>query len=231
MELSNEAKPSFGTGFSAVIRIFTSPSTVYPQIRDGLSVWPGLIVMVLLFLAIALVTAPIMQEAVNASIIEQGQDPEALGFMGPLMVGGQVIGPIFFLMIVSFFYWLALTISFGGVKFWRVFTLTVYVTFISVLYQVINAAYLVLTKPEISDPSKMQDVMLDLSLGSLFSEPGFLQRFLSQLGLFAIWGLIIMISGAAVLTGKTRKQATWPILVIFLIGVLLAAALSGLSGA
>ncbi len=230
MEMSQAAKPSFEDGFSAIFRIFTSPSTVYPQIRDGLSVWPGLIVMFVILIAISLAMGPVMEEAINASIIEQGQDPDSIGFMGPVMIASQILGQLIMILIIAFFYWLALTISFGGIGFGRVLTLTIYTGFIGILYQIINAVYLVMTKPEISDPSKMQEVILDLSLGSLFSEPSFLQRILSQFGLFQIWGLILMIAGAAVLTGKSQKQAAAPILVIFLIGVLLAAFLGGLGG-
>ncbi len=227
MEMSQATKPSFGDGFSAIFRVFTSPGTVYPQIRDGLSVWPGIIVFVLVLLVINIAMAPVISEAIDASIIEQGGDPETMGFMGPVMVISQMLRQIVIMLLIAFFYWLALTISFGGVSWGRVFALTIYVGFIGLLYQVINAIYLIITKPEISDPSRMQEVFLDLSLGSLFSEPSFLQRVLSQLGLFQIWGLVLMIAGAAVITGKTQKQAAAPILVIFFI---LAAFLSGLGG-
>ncbi len=228
MEMSQATKPSFGDGFSAIFRVFTSPGTVYPQIRDGLSVWPGLIVWILVLLAVNLALAPVISEAIDASIIEQGQDPENMGFMGPVMVASQVIGGVVMMLIISFFYWLALTISFGGVPFGRIFALTIYTGFVGLLYQVINAIYLIITKPEISDPSRMQESFLDLSLGSLFSEPSFFSRILSNLGIFQIWGIILMIAGAAVVTGRTRGQVAAPVLVIVAIGVLLAAFFMGL---
>jgi len=233
MEMSSvetsDLRPPLGSGFSAMFRIFSRPSSVFLQIRDGLSVWPGLIVWLLVILIVTLAIHPLMQDALNSSIVDRGADPQSMSFMEPLMIAGQVIGQLIALLVIAFFYWLALTVSFGTAPFGRVFALTLYTSFVGLLYQVINAIYLILTRPEIADPSQLPGAMLDLSLGSLFTERGFLPNLLSQLGLFQIWGLVLMISGAAVLTGRTRKQAAWPILAIFLIGAVVGAGLAGLS--
>ena len=226
------AKPGFGRGLSAILRIFYAPGSVFAEIRDGLSVWPGLIGLVIVLVLVATFMTPIIMEFAQEQMEAQGASGVGEGALKGIMIGSQVFQGLLMLLVVAFFYWLALTVSFGGVGFGRVFALTIYTSFIGMLFQILNLVYIRFSGVEISSPQDLQAGMLNLSLGALFPEGGgFFVNVLNMLGVFQIWGLVLMIMGAAVITGKSRSQAAWPIMVIFLISVLVMAFLSGLSTA
>lgn len=223
-------KPGFGCGFSAIFRVFYAPGSVFTEIRDGLSLWPGLIGMVIILVLVATLMTPIIMEFAQGQMEAQGATGMGEGALKGIMIGSQVFQGLLALLVVTFFYWLALTVSFGGVGFGRVFALTIYTSFIGMLYQVLNLIYIQFSDVEIAGPQDLQAGMLNLSLGALFPEGGgFFVNVLNMLGIFQIWGLVLMIMGAAVLTGKNRSQAALPILVIFLISVLVMAFLVGLA--
>ena len=224
------AKPAFGRGVSAIFRIFYAPGSVFTEIRDGLSFWPGLIGIAIVLVLVATFMSPFLMDVAQEQMDAQGGSGIGGGTLKGLMIGGQLFQGLLMLVIVTFFYWLALTVTFGGVGFGRVFALTVYTSFIGMLYQVLNLLYLIFSGAEISGTEDLRAGMLNLSLGALFPEgQGFLVNLLNMLGVFQIWGLVLMIMGAAVLTGKNRSQAAWPILVIFLLSVLVMAFLTGLA--
>jgi hypothetical protein len=230
MELSNEAKPSFGTGFSAVLRIFTSPSSVYPQIRAGLSIWPALIVIMIFSALLSVLNTPYEEEAgmmMMTTMVERGVLPEAAleeqaergstpAWQGVLKGG---LGAPAGIILVAFFYWLIMLIFFGGVSFIQTFCLTIYVSFIGILYRLVNYLYLEFADVEITS---IRDLVLDLSPAVLFGDSNsFFVLLISSLSIFAIWGLVLTINGFSILVQRPWQKVLIPTLIIAMLGYLI----------
>ncbi len=230
MEMSQAAKPTFGDGFSAIFRIFTSPSTVYPQIRDGLSIWPVLIGIVLISAVLGVLNAPFNEEAslaMMSSMTERGVVPESVledqataeptpAWQSAL---GGGFGTVIMYLISGFFYWLILLIFFGSVRFLSVFSISLYVGLIGVLFQILNYLYLTFADVEITS---MRDLVLDLSPAILFGQStSFGVVFLSTLNIFAIWSTILLVKGFAILVGRSWKNTLIPTLIVTILGLLI----------
>lgn len=236
---SPSAAPTIARAFGAIPRVFTAPGSVAADIRSGLPWWPGLAVLVILTLLAGLVMYPLQRDLMildvtsgqmrGAQLDDSGQLPAPLRWS---LIGGVVGGPLIglpaMLLLVAFFYWLALMITFGGAPFRRLFTLTVYTSFIGIAYQLINTFYLRFAGLELNSVKDLQTSSLQLSLGALVSGEGFLASFLSQIGVFQLWTLWVFIGGAALLLERRRSAVTPPILVVFLIGSAVAAFLTTL---
>ena len=234
-------RPGLGAAFSAPLRIFVSPGKVAREIKSGLPWWPGLLLMILVGLCLAGLLLPLQQQLMAADISggvgntrglelgEGGELPAAAryGLLGGA-IGGPLLGVPLMLLFVAFFYWLALTITFGGAPFGRLFTLTVYTGFVGLAYQLLNALYLRFGGVELTSMKDLQSEALMLSLGALTSGEGFLHNFLAQLGVFQIWELVVFVVGAALLMGRARRSVAVPVVVVFLMGIALAAFLATL---
>jgi len=229
------ARPSFGAGFSAALRIFYAPRGVLEQVERGLNWWPGLILLVILMAVAMVIYLPVQMEAMEAAMesgtmpgLPPGADSEqAMDQMRTWTQVGSIVGPVlgvpFMLLLTTLLYWLALIISFGQARFGRVFALSVYTGFIGMAYQLLNAIYLRVARPEVSGPADLQGAALNFSLGAFLPEPGgFLGTFLGQIGLFSIWALVLYIWGAALITDRRRGAVAWPVIIVFLIMALLA---------
>jgi hypothetical protein len=225
------AVPSSRRAFTAPLRIFSAPTSVLADVKAGLPWWPGLLVLVVLaffFLQSGLLLLPLQRELMTADVAagkmqglkldEVGQLPAPLrwSLIGGL-IGGPLVGMPVMLVAVTFFTWLTLTITFGGAPFRRLFTLSVYSSFIGIAFQVINTLYLRFAGLELTTLKDLQHSSLKLSLGAVVEGEGFLANFLSQIGVFELWGLWILISGAALLLERKRSAVATPLLVLFLI--------------
>lgn len=225
--------------FGAIPRIFTAPGAVAADIRSGLPWWPGLVVLIVVTLVLGLLMYPLQRELMildvtsgsmkGAALDESGQLPAPLrwSLIGGV-IGGPLIGLPVVLLLVAFFYWLALTITFGGAPFRRLFTLTVYTSFIGIAYQLINSLYLRFAGLELNSMKDLQSSSLRLSLGALVSGEGFLANFLGQIGIFQLWTLWVFVGGAALLLERKRNAVIPPILIVFLIGSAVTAFLTTL---
>lgn len=233
------AAPTSGRGFSAPLRIFSAPASVLADVKAGLPWWPGLILLAVLAFALALLMYPMQQELMTLDVSSgqmQGMQLDENGQLpGPLrwsLLGGVIAGPLvglpLMLLAVAFFYWLALTVTFGGAPFRRLFTLSVYTSFIGMAYQLINTLYLRFAGLELTTMKDIQHSSLKLSLGALVQSDGFLANFLGQIGIFQLWELWIFAGGVALLLERKRSAVIPPIVVVFLVGVALMAFLGTL---
>jgi hypothetical protein len=229
------ARPSFGAGFSAALRIFFAPRGVLEQVKGGLSWWPGLILLVILMAIAMAVYMPVQMEAMEAAMeagtlpgLPPGADAEqAMGQMRTWTLVGGIAGPVLgvpiMLLLTTLFYWLALVISFGEARYGRLFALGVYTGFIGMAYQLINVIYMRAVRPEVSGPQDLQAAALNFSLSAFLPDlRGFLASFLAQISLFSIWSLVLYIWGAALITGRRRGAVAWPVVIVFVLMALLA---------
>ncbi|MBM4116234.1 hypothetical protein FJ251_00560 [bacterium] len=231
---SPSTAPEIARAFSAIPRVFTAPGSVAADIKAGLAWWPGLVVLIVLTLLAGILLYPLQRDLmildVGSGQMEGAQLDEGGGLPAPLrwsLIGGTIGGPLLglpaVLLIVSFFYWLALMITFGGAPYRRLFTLTTYTSFIGIAYQLINTLYLRFAGLELNSMKDLQSSSLEFSLGALVSGEGFLANFLDQIGVFPLWTLWVFIGGAALLMERRRSAVTPPIVVVFLIGSVVAA--------
>jgi hypothetical protein len=224
------SRPSMAAAFSAILRIFYAPRTVFEQVKAGLPWWPALAVMIVVAVIAALLMLPITQTLIESSMAKAGGQGGTAGNTGVIAIatslGQAILGmPLLGLLLPAFFFWLALTITFGGAPFGRLFALLVYTGFITLLFQLLNSGYLLATNPEISEPADLAAAGLNFSLSVVMPEPeGFLYGFLSQIGLFPLWGFGLFVVGTAALLGKRWQSVVWPLAVVFLLGALLLGA-------
>jgi hypothetical protein len=241
METASSAapRPSVTRAFGAPLRIFSAPASVLVDVKTGLPWWPGLAVLAALALILGLLMLPVNRELM-AMDVASGQMPgmaldENGGLPAPLhwsLIGGAVLGPILglpvMLLAVTFFYWLALTVTFGSAPYRRLFALSVYTSFIAMAYQVINTLYLRFAGLELTTMKDLQHSSLKLSLGALVAGEGFLANFLGQIGIFQLWELWIFAGGVALLLERKRSAVAAPIVVVFLLGIALMSFLATL---
>jgi len=225
------ARPGLGQAFSAPLRIFYAPSGVYTEVRDGLAWWPGLVLMMILAISMSVMLLPLQQELMVAEVqsgamkglelTEDGELPAPIryGIVGTAVAGGLLAVPVV-LLIISFFYWLALLVTFGGAPFRKIFSLAIYTSFIGLAFQIINTIYLTMADLEMTGMSDFQESALDLSLGALMAEPGFLTNVLRFFGVFQVWELVLFLSGVAVVMSRKRSAVLGPILVVAVLGAL-----------
>ena len=232
-EATAPERPGLDRAFSAPLRVFYAPGEVFTEVRDGLPWWPGLVLMIILAVAMSLALLPLQQEMMitevqsgamsQLELTEDGELPAPIryGIIGTSFAGG-ILGVPLVLLIVAFFYWLALLVTFGGAPYRKIFTLAIYTSFIGLAFQIINTIYFLVADLEMTGMSDFKEAALDLSLGALMSEPGFLTNVLRVFGVFQIWELVLFIGGAAVLLGRKRGAVAGPILVVALLGALVA---------
>jgi hypothetical protein len=236
---STTTRPSNRRAFTAVLRIFSAPSSVLADVKAGLPWWPGLAVLAGLALVLGLLMLPVNRELMTLDVASGQMQGMELGENGQLpaplhwsLIGGAVLGPLLglplMLLAVTFFYWLALTVTFGSAPYRRLFTLSVYTSFIAMAYQVINTLYLRFAGLELTTMKDLQNSALKLSLGAFVAEEGFLANFLGQIGIFQLWELWIFVGGVALLLERKRSAVAVPILVVFLLGISLMAFLATL---
>jgi len=233
------ARPPLSAALTAIPRIFYAPTSVFHDIRAGLAWWPGLIVLVLIMVGVGLIQLPVTLEAVDAGIasgeIDTSRgDSEALsGQMRTFTTIGSIAGPAIgvplVLVVVSALFWLALLITFGAARYGRMFTLVIYTSFIGISYQLINAVYLRMTHPETTGPKDLETYSLKFGLNAFLENPkSFLGGFLGSFDIFGIWGLWLLVAGAALLLARRKSAVLWPILVVAILLALVAGFFAGL---
>lgn len=234
-------KPGWGRGLSAPLRVIYAPGGVLDEVRRGLPWWPGLVLVMLITLILALSLLPLQTELMAGEIRsgemaklelnEDGSlpDPVRYGLFGAAF-GGALLGVPLMLLAISFFYWLALLVTFGGAPFRRLFTLAIYTSFIGLLFQVCNLMYIKFGGVELTRLADFKTAGLDLSLAALMDSEGILTNLLRALGVFQIWELLIFIAGVALLMKRGRGAVAGPVLAIFVLGALVGAFLGTLSG-
>ncbi len=245
MDIASTASPapSSHRAFSAPLRIFSAPASVMADVKAGLPWWPGLLMLALLaflFAPTGLAMYTVQKELMTLDVAAgkmQGMALDELGHLPPplrwTLIGGLVGAPLIGLPLIllasSFFYWLALTITFGGAPYRRLFALSVYTSFIGMAFQVINTLYLRFAGLELTTLKDIQHSSLKLSLGALVNSEGFLANLLDYLGVFQLWELWIFVGGVAALLERKRSAVAVPIVVLFALGMTLLAFLATLS--
>jgi len=231
------AQMSIAQSLAVVGRVFYAPRSVYEAIRGGLPFWPALVLLALLYLAAFLFYSPYMAEAFHAMIqtgdvqlpMQGLQDLSQEEFIAKTRLP---VALTFFLLSLAaliagaFFYWLALTVTFGGASFRRIFNLKVHVSYIELLFTLLMLVYLRIVQPEFASIQELAG-SFDLSPALLMGEAtGFAARLLRHLNVFAIWQLAVFIGGIAFLLDRKWSKVFWPIILIFLLGI----ALQSISG-
>ena len=227
-------KPAIRNAFTACFRIFYSPRAVSEEIAAGLPWWPGfLVALVLIFLALFFL-APLLAEAFYM-MIEAGTLPvpqEEIASLSSAEFKAKARIPIAVLLTVLsqltilfgiFFYWLAVLITFGAGSFGRIFTARVYTSFIDALALWAGLIFFSVAQPEFTDLQSLMSAGLDLSPAAFMEGDGYLIRLMRQLSLFSFWRFGLFVAVVATVVRRPGRQVTWPLGVIFILGILIQA--------
>ncbi|MCP4548226.1 MAG: hypothetical protein GY835_17335 [bacterium] len=245
-EMEHQAEPetgrefSIGESLSGIHRIFHAPVSLFNDIRDGLPWLPAIAVLILISLGITIFNMPLEHEIEGFTqqlMVERGIGDAAPEVSDEIYTASRmlksglkvVIGVPFVVLLTTLFYWLGLLITFGNVKFGRIFSLQIFIMCIAQLSQLMNAIYCRLVPPEFTSFLDLSQSGLNTSLSLLYSgDPEgisgmFARFFLQGIDIFVIWQIALMVIGSAIVLGKSRKVVTVPIVVVALLGIALAA--------
>ena len=225
------------TDIMRVLRVMFSPTEVFEEQREKPAwVLPWLIISVML-VAIGLVMAPYQERAMELAIAARGGQavPESARAIGK--VTAMVGAPIFLLLaglVSAFVMWVVLLATGAQVRFKGLFSVAIFASVMGVVQAVLTSVALRMRGgPEsVTSLADMRvSLGLDLLLSSESTISGFLRGLLGGIGPISIWGLAITAIGVATLE-KQPKGAAWTAATAsFVVMLVVAALLQGMSGA
>ena len=210
--------------------IIGKPSAAFRVLKDQPDWFKAFIIIALVSIGTAWAVVPFSQQVGHAKMLESGPDAphieqnqttmERLSFLPLLFTPFS----LFLKCLVS-----AGILYFGSqflgsqqaLKFKSMFAVTVHTELILVLSHFINAA-LLLSFKDISDVQKPIDLQMVPGLHLLFGDHplGVLKlTLLSQVTPFAIWYLIVLSLGVAIVADLKRKRVEWLVVLVWLVDI------------
>lgn len=225
MEIETE-KTNLGEG-QRLIKIITQPSQAFQEIKENPRfLIPALIILVL-SIAVTALTLPEMIALTRETMAGSGQSPDQIEMLAKMAAVSALIGvavsvPLIWLLkaVVLLIY---NQISTSEANFKQLFAVAVYSSIPGVFGQVINS---IIVKCIGFKAAMQVNTSLGLLMGS--NTEGFLYRFLSQVELFSVWGLILLILGGAVMMNKKAANVGAYVVALWLLLGICLAALGGL---
>jgi hypothetical protein len=225
------------TDIMRVVRVMFSPTGVFEEQREKPTwVLPWLIISVIL-VAIGLVMAPYQRHAMELAVQARGgpAPPESALMIGRVFA---IVGvPIFLLLaglISAFMMWVVLLATGGQVRFKGLFSVAIFASVVAVVQAILTSVALRMRGgPEtVTSLADMRvSLGLDLLLSSESTISGFLRGLLGGIGPISIWGLAITAIGVATLEKQPKGAAWTAATVAFVVMLVVAALLQGMSGA
>lgn len=210
--------------------IIGKPSAAFRMLKDQPGWFKAFIVIALVSIGTAWAVLPFSQQVEHAKMLESGLDApqtkqnqtavEKLSFLTPLFTPFSLL--IKCLVSGGILY---LGSQFLGsqqaLKFKSMFAVVVHTELILVLSHLINTALLLCFK-DISDIQKPIDLQMIPGLHLLFGDHplGVLKlTLLSQMTPFAIWYLIVLSVGVAIVADLKRKRVEWLAVLVWLVDI------------
>jgi len=225
------------TDIMRVLRVMFSPTAVFEEQREKPTwVLPWLIISVMM-VAIGLVMAPYQRHAMELAVQARGGQapPESAMMIGRVF---SIVGvPIFLLLaglVSAFVMWVVLLATGAQVRFKGLFSVAIFASVVGVVQAVLSSVALRMRGPPESVTS-IADMRVSLGLDLLLSSEstisGFLRGLLGGIGPISIWGLAITAIGVATLEKQPKGAAWTAATVAFVVMLVVAALLQGMSGA
>lgn len=216
-----QAPAPTGGFWRSLADIFVDPVKVFARIDAGLSWWKPYIFISIVTMAIGYLMLPFNQKAMQftmqARSPEQAEQMKKYGPLGLIMIP---IGIILVTLIVAGIAHVIINIMSSRSSFKKTLGLILYCGVISLVGQIITAV--VVMGRGLDSIESMADMKVSLSLAALFPEmKGALAALLQSLGIFEIWGYVLLVLGVAAIFKISRKQAIVPVIPIWLVSFLM----------
>jgi hypothetical protein len=211
----SEAPPEKAARWEDFIDVFFSPRELFTRRANDSWTVPVLVIMAL-SLVLAFAFRPVqeaMREAAMSSREMTAEQQAAVARTGGVMsTVGVIIAPIgmgFAVLVGGLITWIAAKITSLDVNFKRALMITAFVSFITVLQQVVAGVFMLM---KLNKGGEI-DLMKDNSFGVLrFMEPKEMNDVvvaaLSRVDLFAIWNLVLF-AIAFMAAAKAPKPYAW----------------------
>jgi hypothetical protein len=197
-----------------------NPGEQFDRIRQNPKILVGFLAVTLLMVAAAVLSLGNMDMTGQLSTDLGVSEEEAAAFGTAAAIFGAVLGGIG--VIIGFLIMAAITFAIikmvgSQAKFKQILSMTIYISFISAIGQLLNGLIAFLVKEE-------NYINPYTSLNSIIDAKGGLGGFLMTIEVFTIWGLVLTAMGLQRVAGLS-KAASWTITIIFFaLGVILAIA-------
>ena len=183
-------------------KVLVAPGEAFTAIADDPKIlWPGLIIMAISLLLTILVL-PETKQFTRETLAASGQGPDqialAMKFVVPGALAGSIIGIIIVWLVQAGILALYNQFSVGVASFKQLFAIAVFASVPSIIKSVISTA---LIKTMGFKAALQVSTSLALFLGTA-NQTSFLYRFLGQIDLFTIWGIVLLILGGSLAMKK-----------------------------
>ena len=212
--------------FNRLLWIFTSPSLVFEDIKEGISpwwqpwVWMSAIYVVVGYFAKPIQTATI---ELNPSGLPPEQLDQQLEIMESWGYWAQLAGtPLIMLVVglaVAGLSYILVSILSERANFKKYFTLTLYSSVVGALSSVV--ATMVIRMKGIDAIRSAADAKFSIGLGFLAPEEGALVRaVLTSVDFFTIWSFVLVVMGLMYVFDMSRRHAIYCVIPLWVIQVL-----------
>jgi hypothetical protein len=211
-----EQKLSVGDGFIGMLNAFVDPKATAQRVPAPLSwLWP-LIVLIVIYIAVGMLSAPYAISIGDAQIAQRGLSPNqaenARRITQIISEITPIATPVFVLLFLALFAWLAVAVgSIAGlrVKFRDMFSLMAACGVIIALQSIATLIVLRAKGDEITSQEQLTPPFgLDIFLQNIHGPLLALVNFFS---LFEIWYLVVLTIGLAALARTTKGKAFFAI--------------------
>ncbi|GAB1772698.1 YknW family membrane protein [Priestia megaterium] len=209
-EVQEKGKPS-------IFGFITSPVVQFEKMKSNPVIWGPLLLIVVLTVVttILAVYTPQTQEALQQQK-EAGIEVSSTVSMVTGAVGG-VIGMVAMLAFTSLILFLIAKLGTGKTTYRQMFSLNLFVTFITVIGQLINPGVAALAHTSANVTSLNGMVGAKGAMGGVFN----------SIEIFSIWGLILTAVGLQKVANVSKAASIITVIILFILG----AAISGVGGA
>jgi hypothetical protein len=211
-----EQKLTVGDGLVGMLNAFVDPKATAKRVPAPLSwLWP-VIVLIVVYAAVGVLTAPYAISIADAQIAQRGvtgdQAENARKITHVVSQVTPIVTPVFVLLFLALFAWLTVVIgSMAGLrtKFRDVFSLMASCALIVALQSIATLIVLRVKGDEITSQDQLTppfglDIFLQNSHGPLLAVANFFS-------IFQIWYLIVLTIGLAALAKTTKGKAFFAI--------------------
>lgn len=186
-------------------KVLAAPGEAFKSIADDPRIlWPALIIIAISLLLTTLII-PETKQFTEETLAAGGQTPDqialAMKFVVPGALAGSVLALPLFWLIQAGILALYNQFSVGAATFKQLFAVAIFAGVPSIIKSMITT---VLIKTMGLKAALQVSTSLALFLGTA-SQTSFLYRFLAQIDLFSIWGLVLLILGGSIAMQKKAQ--------------------------
>lgn len=159
----------------------------------------------------ALDLVPDVSSQLQGSEAQMGQEATKM-MAGAGAIFGGLVGPVVIMLIMA----LIFLIFFSEIGFKKLFTIELYLQFITLISSVVSLIFVLIFRENVKDV---------LSLGSftkLFTHEAFVTAFFSGISIFLIWKLYVQITAYHQASSKSPSSVMWTLIILNIVFLLIS---------